>query len=238
MSQLRVAAAVLALVVVLAGCRTTVETAVLVESATDATLQIAVMMEGDAASALTQDGRLEQLRELIEQRTGTAAQVSRRQGTVTVSAAVTYDRLVGSSGLTGVTALRLDPVPENGQTTVTVDVAAPQLLEQVLADTVAQRDDPEPFLAAVRGSTWVQVVIDMPRGVDHAEILAGDLPVDVTHEQVRVVQPLSEFGDGRFTVTGTPGGQQWWRNTGTLIVGVLAAVGGLVAVAAARRRAP
>jgi hypothetical protein len=207
--MMRRALAVGVLALALAGCRADVTTQVVVTSESDARARVEVSFEGEAAKALSRDDNLSRLLETYEHLTGVQPEVSRGGGTLGVSAELDYETLKQVAGVTGVRSLRLEP-ETGGEVTVTAELVEPvALIEAIVATAHEQEDDPGPYLAAVAGSSWVTLRIELPGGVSSAQV-----PVEIGGETTRtalvVSQPLSEFVPGTVSVTGTPG-RAWPR---------------------------
>jgi hypothetical protein len=150
-----------------------------------------------------------------------------------------YPTLVDNAELTGVSsAAAAPPRGRHGHRRRRADPARPSP-GRAVTDTVAgQLDDAAPTVAALTGSTWVQLHVELPGGLESARGPLGDGSGRPTTRTLTVSQPLSEFTEGSLSVTGTPGHPApWWRSW----VGAAAVAGALALVAAvalASRRTP
>lgn len=215
----RSAAALAGAALLALGCEASVSTQLLATSPTAATIQIEVAFVGDAAEALIDAPALQaQLAELFTER-GLEAERDFSARRVAYTSSLTYDELAAASSISGVGDITLDP-HDDGTATLSVAVVTPSSLRDAIIDGVEDEPDADALVAALTGSTIIEVDVVFPGGIEHVDATSG-LVIVGDDTTASLEQPLSEFIPGAFAVTGTPGTPRtnpWLIAAGALVV--------------------
>ncbi len=185
-----VAVAVLAVSsVLLTGCEGAVRTDIKFISAEEANITATVVLTGEAASAVYSDqDMVDDLAANMERLTGSKPTMELSDEEVRASTTLTFEQLVASSKITGISGISV----ESGGNTlgVIVTLVQPENLVQSVRDAASSRADADALAKVMLANTYINFVAEFPGPVVLTE--AKNVTAEVIGNTVVVKRGIKE----------------------------------------------